>query len=245
MTGTSTGSAGASPTGTAGTTGGTDGVYGAKADAATLGPQQSWTGTIDAFSFHSGSDALAVTFAADANGVAKGTIVFGTGTPPPPATIPNVVYPSDLFESTGVPANDPDEGAAIAYVAEGYPYAFDGGSFDGHHLRFTTELFQLWAGWCALQTPVTDGFGCLPLPSSSGSGGCSVRDPQTGQDVPADCGQLALCEEGEPCACSSSGCGLSSFPNDATLDIVIVGDTASGSIAGSVFGPDNVHLEKK
>jgi hypothetical protein len=225
-------------------TAGSGGGGRSKADPATLGPQQAWTGTVEGFEFHSSSNALAVAFAADANGVAKGTIVFGAGTPPPPATNPNVAYPSDLFESTGLPP-DPYEGAPLAYLAEGYPYAFDGGSFDGHHLRFTTELFQLWAGWCALQTPANDGSSdCLPSPASYGGGVCTVQDPQTRQDVPVDCGQLALCAGGEPCDCTASGCGLSSLPNDATLDITIAGNTASGSIAGSVFGPDDVHFEK-
>jgi hypothetical protein len=245
-TGASAGSAGASPTGTAATTGGIGGATGAKADPATLGPLQSWTGTIDGFSFHSGSDALALTFAADATGIAKGTIVFGMGTPPPPATDPNVAYPPDLFDSTGLLPPDPDDGVALAYVAEEYPYAFDGGSFEGNHLRFIANLFQLWTGWCALQTPSSDGWGdCLPPPATWGGGRCTVVDPQTKQDVLVDCGQLALCTGGGgPCACTASGCGLSALDDDVIVDIIVTGNTASGSIAGSIFGTDNVHLVK-
>ena len=76
----SSGSAGAanaagSP-GTAGAAGATIGP---------LGPTQSWTGYIENGMFPSGSDSLKLTFATDANGNAVGTIVFGQGTPPPPA----------------------------------------------------------------------------------------------------------------------------------------------------------------
>jgi hypothetical protein len=233
--------------GSAGMTADTGGGAGAKADPATLGRLQSWMGTVEGFSFHSGSDALALTFAADANGVSKGTIVFGMGTPPPPATDPNVGYPSDLLTSTGYFGPDPYSGLALSYVAEGYPYTFDGGSFDGRRLHFTTNLFELWAHWCALQTPAFDGFqyNCLPPWYGGGPGACNVVNRETSQVIPVDCGQFLLCEgNAGPCGCGSSGCGLSSIYNGVTVNISVTGDTASGSISGSIFGPDNVHLVK-
>jgi hypothetical protein len=131
---TSSGAAGTALgiTGAAGTTA-TSGAAGSMADPGTLGTPQGWTGYIENHMFPSGSDAIVLKFAADANGVVAGSIVFGMGTPPPPATDPNVGYPSNLLAD----ANTRGPGLAIGFVAEGY--AFDGGSFDGHRLRFTVS----------------------------------------------------------------------------------------------------------
>jgi hypothetical protein len=240
---------GGTPTGgTAGSPSGpSPGTAGAKADPTTLGPAQSWTGYVENHTFPSGSDALALEFAVDANGVAAGTIVFGKGTPPPPATDPNVGYPPDLFAFGGLTLGP---SARTLYVAEGYRYAFDRGSFDGHRLRFGVDMWQLWAGWCALQTPASDGSGgCLPNWSStfdSAANKCSQTNPQTKKEVPVDCGKLSLCGIGPGvCSCTSAGCGPSTPSNVSTFDVFVTSDTASGSVQGSPLGAGNVHFLKK
>jgi hypothetical protein len=220
--------------------GGASGSAGAKADPATLGAAQSWTGYVENHMFHSGSDALVLTFATDANGIAKGTVVLGMGTPPPPATDPNVGYPPDLLSQIF----GAGPGSAREYVAEGYPYVFDGGSFDAHRLRFAVDTSQLWAGWCALQTPASDGSGqCLPNWGATFSTSmCALIDPNTQANVPVDCGKLSLCwGPTSTCNCSPSGCGLSTAKlGGADFDIFLTGDTASGSATSL----GNVHFVK-
>jgi hypothetical protein len=242
----SPGTGGTSPGagGTAGAGPGTVGAAGATIDPTTLGPSESWTGYVENRTFASGSDALTLTFATDAKGVVAGTIVFGKGTPPPPATDPNVGYPADLVSSSSF---GPGPGLAMGYVAEGYSYVFDGGSLDTHRLRFTANLSQLWAGWCALQTPASDGSGgCLPNwgSMSSGDGKCAQLNPQTQKYVPVDCGKLFLCSPIGVCSCTASKCGVSANSSNATFDIFLTGDTASGSAEMPFFGMTNVHFVK-
>jgi hypothetical protein len=244
--GSATGTAGTSgttPTGTAGTSGTTP--AGPKADPATLGPTESWTGYVENHMFHSGSDVIKLKFATDANGIVSGTIVFGMGTPPPPATDPNVGYPPDLLSSSAFP---PGPLAWVFYVSEGYSYTFDGGSLATHRLRFTTDLTQLWAGWCALQTPAADGSGdCLPRGGGTSNGTtCALTDPNTNASVPVDCGKLWLCYSPgfDPCRCTATSCELASQSSDtAMFDVFFTGDTATGSVEGNPVS-GNVHFVK-
>jgi hypothetical protein len=218
--------------GAAGAVAGSTGAAGLKAGP--LGPLQSWTGYIEQLAFlPSGSDQIKLTFAQDSNGVVAGTVVFGMGTPPPPATDPNVGYPADVA-SNGA-------GGAPGHVPyEGYSYTFDGGTIDTHRLRFTVNLSQLWAGWCALQTQAVDGTsGCLPNWSwSQDASGCHLKDPKTNKVVTYDCGKVKLCTLGGQCACGASGCTFTDMgAYSVSFDMFSSGDTMSGSAWGF-----NVHF---
>jgi hypothetical protein len=219
------------------------GGCGSNGGLATGAGEQSWTGSIESHTFYSGSNALALTFATDAQDVVKGTIVFGMGTPSAPATDPDVGYPPDLLSSTGFAPGVPFVGAA--YVAEGYPYAFDGGSLSAQRLQIKIDMGQLWDGWCALQTPQTDGSkGCLPNGEPTfDSLGCTLASSDTGQSVPVDCGKLDLCATPSQCACTSAGCVSAGDGENIFLNLVVTGDTASGTF--TQFGtPNDVHLVK-
>jgi hypothetical protein len=233
------GAAGGIAGGTAGAvTTGAGGAGGMVAMHGPLGPSQSWTGYAENHQFNSGSDQIKLTFATDANGVAAGTVVFGMGTPPPPATDPNVGYPpSNYYQSA--------YGGFSGQLVEAYPYQFDGGSFDGSRLKLSVELGQLWSGWCALQTPPvpSDPFhGCLPAwPTGiDGDGRCYQVVPVTHAHMYYDCGKLLLCESAGACECSASGCTYSTDNGTQALDMFMSGDTLSGSGVGPVGG--NVHL---
>jgi hypothetical protein len=216
------------------------------ADPGTLGTPQGWTGYIENHMFLSGSDAIVLKFATDAKGVVAGSIIFGMGTPPPPATDPNVGYPSNLLAD----ANTRGPGLAIGFVAEGYSYAFDGGSFDVHRLRFTVSFTQLWTGWCALQTPASDGSGwCLPSWGSMSNrmaNTCAQLDPKTKQAVPVECGKLFLCASPSAvCACGANTCDVSTGSIDAAMfDVFLTDGTGSGSASQSIWGTNNVHFVK-
>jgi hypothetical protein len=215
--------------------------------AGPLGPSQSWTGYVEQFTLPSGSDVLKLTFATDANGIAKGTIVFGEGTPPPPATDPNIGYPPD-WEARATKSGTDPLFSAFMYLAEGFSYAFDGGTLDAHRLRFVVDTNQLWSGWCALQKPATDpSSSCFPLQGGSfGDTGCWQTNPVTGQMVKEDCGKYYLCI-GPPCSCSDTACGLDADrPSNQSFDVFISGDTLSGSVTGGGFnsGGNNVHFVK-
>jgi hypothetical protein len=120
-----------------------DGNPGGQApDARVIGPitqaQTSWTGYIENYQFPSGSDVITFTFAADSSGQVVGSVVLGNGTPPAPATDPNVGYPPTL-PATGYDGS----------WTEGFPYSMVSGLSTATRLRFTIFSFELWSGWCA------------------------------------------------------------------------------------------------
>jgi hypothetical protein len=224
---------------------GAPGASGPKADPATLGPSQSWTGYEEPGKFNSGSDAIVLTFAVDAAGVVAGTVVFGMGTPPPPATDPDAYYPPDLLKGPFGIQRLP-LGAALGYVAEGYSYTFDGGSFDGHRLRFEVNMAQVWASWCALQTQGADGSSSC-LPNWPGMGGpssvnspvedCEIQNPQTMKWYSVSCAKMALCYGAGPCTCTPASCTVVASGLGTSFDLFIDGTTATGS-----WNNGNVHF---
>jgi hypothetical protein len=210
-----------------------------------LGPSESWTGYVENYRFRSGSDVVKIAFASDPAGQLVGTVTLGSGTPPPPASDPNVGYPADLVAGS-LP------GAARAYIAEGYEYSLRAGTLTNGRLRFGVGTWELWTGWCALQTPVPpqgvcdepvcQGT-CLPnWGSMSGPNGCGLLNPATNQYEPVDCGKLALCGFGGVCTCYAS-CTVRDNGTQITFDVALTNGAGSGSVAGGL-GDHNVHFTK-
>jgi hypothetical protein len=197
---------------------------------------QSWTGYFENLQLSLGSDAITIRFTAGAAGAVVGTAILGNGSPPPPATDPNVGYPPGL----AVGAPDP-------IVVEGFGYPMHDASLVGHRLRFTVALADVWTGWCALQTPVDDSlFSCIPnWAMTITTTGCTVTDPSTSAPVPIDCLKLRLCES-SLCRCTPAGCTLSDSWYGLTFDLTFSGAEAAGSvqglIPGNTGGTTNVHL---
>ena len=223
-----------------------------------LGPTQSWTGYIENATFPSGienatfpsgSDALKLTFATDANGNAVGTIVFGQGTPPPPATDPNAYYPP-LAQPLSF-ANLP---STYRGVTEGFAYPINQSTMTPQRLRVHADLTQLWQSWCALQTPPSDGSGsdgsgrCLPNwagqwePGPENTTVCQLQNPTTKQWVTVSCGKFVLCAlmEPAPCTCGAATCAAAvGVAGVVSLDIALDGDTGEGSITSGISIPGN------
>lgn len=211
-------------------------------EAGPPGPSESWTGSVEDYAFPSGSNALKLTFATDDDGHVVGTLVFGQGTPPPPATDPNVGYPPGL-----PPANASRLNTAYAWVSEGFAYAFDGGTFAAPVLRFDVDLAQLWTGWCALETS-PDGSGlCLPdWDGRYSDNDCALLNPTTQKYESVDCGKVALCQPRSPCNCVGTGpCTVSTNWDHVAVDLIINGNTANGMLnGGGPLGGRNVFLTK-
>ena len=200
-----------------------------------LGPSQSWTGYIENYQYTYGSDTVHLAFATDSTGQVVGTAVLGSGTPPAPATDPNVEYPPGLSARGG---------PGTAWV-QGFSYSMLDGKLTSNRLRFTLHVYELWSGWCALQTPVDDSGMCVPNGSATCvDGKCTITSSANGQKITnVDAGKLSLCSMAEVCLCSTTTCvaNLWSIGPTASFDMVISGTDASGSTAGS-FGDRNVHF---
>jgi hypothetical protein len=208
--------------------------------AADVGPPgdgagDTWTGYVESCHFASGSDAIRIVL--DSNGH-SGTVYFGSGVAPPPATDPNVGYPPGFTGS--------DFGAG-SYVAEGFGYRFDGAMVSASRVQLMVSLGSLWAEWCSLQYPIAqdasgDNYGCVPNTGfTSGSDGCSYPDPTTHADVPVDCGRLAMCMPGNGCQCTATECSAPLGPI-VTFDFHVTGTDGSGTV--DLFGPHNVYLTR-
>jgi hypothetical protein len=211
-------------------------------DARVIGPitqaQTSWTGYIENFQFPSGSDVVKVTFASDSAGQVVGGVVLGNGTPPAPATDPNVGYPADFPTMFFGPA-------LTSYWAEGFSYSMVTGISSSQRLRFSVNNFELWSGWCALQTPVDGSGTCVPTneESTMSTSQCSQQNPVTGQTTIVDCGKLYLCLFA--CRCSTTSCTAADSAPALSFDIAITNNDASGSVNGNLgdnLVDHNVHF---
>ena len=210
-------------------------------DATPIPPTEFWTGYVENYTFPSGSDAVKLAFATDPAGRMVGTVTLGSGTAPPPPTDPNVGYPADLISQGGGP---PDvDIASRRYVAEGYGYTMRAGMRTGDRLRFELNTFELWAGWCALQTPIPAtgpcdepvcASSCLPNRGTMvGPSGCGLWNPATSQYDPVDCGKLALCGFGGVCTCYPWGCMVMDGGAPYAFDITLItANRAIGSMSG-------------
>jgi hypothetical protein len=188
-----------------------------------LGSAESWTGYVEGSQFASGSDLIKFSIAYDSSGQVVGTVIFGNGTPPPPATDPNVGYPPGFNYALGSP---------IPY--EGFEYSIVAGSYLDRRLTFAVDTAELWADWCALQPPPTNGSTtCVPnfTQEQPGPGNSCTITMASGKTQQLDCGKLALCQAMSVCTCSSLGCSTNwSSHGEITIDVFVVGDTASGSM---------------
>jgi hypothetical protein len=179
-----------------------------------------WDGYIENYQLTSGSDAVHIELDISASPVVTGTVLLGSASILPPASDPDVGYPSGL-DSNGPPGNRP---------YEGFEFTATDGDLTQDRLRFTISTREVWAGWCALQTPVlSEGadppfYACLPN-SYSFEGGCVLGG------APVDCGKLYLCNLSRTCDCTVAGC--SAAPGeDLSFDLLVDKDEAHGSVTG-------------
>jgi cysteine-rich repeat protein len=221
----------------AGSAGTLDAPVAQSPDAPVAGGSSWWTGYIENYQFNSGSDAVKFTFSVDSTGQVIGKVVLGNGTPPPSATDPNVGYPSDAMVTSG---------SISGYWAEGFAYSMGNGISSSQRIQFTIQNYELWSGWCALQTPVPDSDMCLPnwggvtVGPKSDAAGCYQQNPASGQLVPVDCGKFHLCVADAVCMCSTTACAENTGA-EAAFDLTITGNTANGSVTG-IVDRANVHF---
>jgi hypothetical protein len=199
-------------------------------DVSPLGASETWTGYLENYQFPSGSDAVKLSFATDPSGVVVGTVTFGAGSPPPPATDPDAAYPPGASQLSPVT------------IAEGFPYTMARGTLEASRLRFTIWETEVWSGWCALQPPFPGSPSCLPIPgmySYNTDGTCSYQAASSSHPTAVDCTKMALCNAGV-CACTDGGCAASVY-GSIEFDMALSVNGADGSITGQI-GDHNIRL---
>jgi hypothetical protein len=169
----------------------------------------SWEGYGEAFQFDSGSDSIRIVL--DENG--EGTLNVGDAPALPPPTDPDVGYPPG-----GVGAPEIGYPAPPGGLFSGFSYTVRGAVVEDRRIRLGVNPQETFKEWCEMQTPILDDYNSTPeeqiyacVPNwgfSSGSEGCSQPNPDTGEDVPVDCGKLALCDLAGVCYCTAEGCSI-------------------------------------
>ena len=158
------------------------------------------------------SDRVRVTIAADGHG----TLRLGDDALYPPPTDPNVGYPPGIqlgASSLGLPMIPVEE----------FLYPLHAARVETNRIQLGIDPADLWAAWCALQTPVPEtpdalSYNCEPnLPFGEMAGSCALMEPD-GTSVPVDCGKLALCRMAEECTCTASACAAGTVPNGTPPD---------------------------
>jgi hypothetical protein len=198
----------------------------------------SWTGYIENYQFPSTSDVIRFTSTVDSAGQVMVTVLLGNGTPPPPATDPNVAYPPGLA-TEGMMLD-----SASNYWSEGFAYSMTSGTFQPQRLRFTINNYQLWSEWCALEKPIDGSDMCIPSwgNASCTQDQCSLRNPATGQMIQVDAGKFRLCQS-LVCACSTTACVHNlNRGTTASFDLAVIGPAADGSVVGLIGDRANVHF---
>ena len=186
-----------------------------------------WQGYIE-----QSTESLTVTFADPGDGTLHGTVVFGTGSPPPLPTSPTEAYPP----------------AGTGLYDDGFPFTAVEMSLTGARLQFAIALNQVFTPWCLLQTsydwggPAPGMCGCLPNWAGQGSTDPSqpsyLDDPTTGQLVPVNGNQVAMCQVRQDCDCYTSGCTVTlSRHVSETFDMQLTPGHLDGSMVNN-----NVHL---
>jgi hypothetical protein len=220
------------------------GTAGSGQDGAIVEPIETWTGYIENKKFPSGSDTVTLSFSSGPDGHLTGTVTLGNGTPPPPATNPDVGYPPGYWPQQAVPSGLP------TYVAEGYTYPIHDGTVSGRRMQFAINLIDLWQGWCALQMPPPGSYLCMATKGGSVSADrttCENSNPVTGANESVDCGKFALCVLEMVCRCNNPSSATQCTPMDGGVpirfDVSVDGNLADGSVDGA-FGVRNAHFTK-
>jgi len=201
---------------------------------------ESWTGYVENFKFGSGSDAVKLVLATNTAGQVSGTVTFGNGIAPPPATDPSVAYPPGMGQTITTPNT----------FLEGPAFAIKSGSLQTSRLSLTVDSMDIWTDWCAIQPAPTDGSSiCVPEDFITFTGNqdrsqCYLT-PRSGDVVTIDCYKWDLCFMSRVCRCSPSGCVTNGEDSGykISFDLFLTNGTGSGSMKG-VFGSYNVHFTK-
>jgi hypothetical protein len=191
-----------------------------------------WSGYVENHQFDDGTDTIQITIDSEQGGLVTGVVSFGDRTPYPPATDPDATYPPGQPESFG--------GPLWGEPLTGFAFTIRDGQYDGSRLRFSVSQYDLWAGWCSLQTPIFDdyngdGYSCVPnWAHGGGDNGCFVVNPTTEVEEPVACTKLDLCQY-RICGCDAVSCAVTVAPTH-TFDIAV--DLEDAEADGSFVGDE-------
>jgi hypothetical protein len=204
-----------------------------------------WSGHAQAYTFGDGSDHVQLTV----DDTGHGALRFGEAPAPAPATDPHVGYPQPY---------DPMNVGGVAFGVPGFPYPIYAAQVQSSRLQLGADIADIYAGWCALQTPRPNPTNSDPMltyacgPEISGSVNrieyprdvatddrCVVHTTD-GNSLTASCGWLSLCWITPTCTCTATVCSamsqvsdparLNQYPVQLDGELDASGDTFTGTL---------------
>lgn len=174
----------------------------------------SWTGYAEGYLFEGTSDQLRIQMRSDGSGVLE----VGEAAPLPAPVVDRSYPPGKNVVGKG------GDFTRVEGLVAGFEYTIGEATVADSRLRFRLSQAELYAEWCALQTPVLDEesyfmepgphYACLPSRGYSWSEqGCFF--PGSG---PVDCGQLSCLTF---CSCVADGCSASDYKAGVLLDATL------------------------
>jgi hypothetical protein len=168
-----------------------------------------------------------------------GTVTWGEGDPPPPATDGNAPYPPGLATGRGTGGTGGGSGVG-SEPWPGFPYTVVRGAGCDAGFRLSVSVYQTWDSWCALQEPIYSeslgSYNCLVATTSGSSDGTTCRVLDENERVIAEYPQWKcdLCGPfGRVCACTEAGCSYDPGPTH-TFELTLI---QSGGV-DVLSGPD-------
>lgn len=207
----------------------------------------SWDGYAEAFEFQSGSDHLQI----ELDEAGHGTVVFGEGTPPAPATDPDDWYsPFGFYPGQG--HGNPD-----GQLGEGVAYTVQRAEVHDKRVKFAIDPNEVYESWCELQVPIRDTtgdpaapeYGCVPYQTSNGGDDdrCYYNDYVTGQEIEENCARLEYCAMYGLCACTADGCTVAPLdsPSAWEIDVDAALDDGGDALVGTMIIGERVTVRMK
>lgn len=207
-----------------------------------------WVGNIVNYEFPSGSSLVHLFIEGADDTSFCGSITFGVGQLPPPATDPNIGYPPG--------AKIDQNGLAWSAPYEAFGYRLSDASVTGDSIHFHVRGFEVWKGWCTLQTSYRSDrdipYRCVPngaaeISAEAGADGgeeCGVLDT-FGQKTIVDCDKLNLCGgfagTDSVCECNAFGCNAHALRNLHEVSAQLDGNELKGNVRFTGRGGDLVY----
>ncbi len=196
-----------------------------------------WRGEIPTPEYYVGdAERASVPVVLELSADGRGSLTVGSGAALQPTSEPESGYP---------PAVDvPPEGGPLVRVYGGFPYSVYAVQVSGDEsLEFFFALEELYADWCALQTPQANRDNCsydiLPEHEQmrSSDAGCTLLT-DTGA-LAVDCVRYGLHAE-FVCTCDAAACAFNPTPAAARLSLDAKGTELTGTVQR--LGVDSVLL---
>lgn len=163
-----------------------------------------WQGQLEDFYLQRLKSLTLVINGASSHGMC-GSLKWGDGEAPPPATDPSAAYPSpyvyDVMGYGGTPGYSPLDGVTYTIVQ---------GAVRDRTVRLSIGTRELWRSWCELQTsyPIEVGYGCLPYSDVGYSWGPDPDGTCTAGNRSFSNFACFICTNGV-CACDEQSCTAS------------------------------------